>query len=96
MTDREAFAWAIGAMVDGADMLPVFKTVALLREAARLIAESGALPVRCDNAAKLFRQMIAEEASCAPIQITDEMISAYRDESAKVAARQSNGSARSV
>lgn len=35
--ERECFAWALGALVDGADLLPVFKSVALMREAARLI-----------------------------------------------------------
>jgi hypothetical protein len=78
MSARQTFAWALGALVDGADLLPVHKSVALMREAARLIAESGALPVRCDNAAHLFRQMIAEEAAGAPFPITEVMVEAYR------------------
>ena len=85
--ERECFAWALGALVDGADLLPVFKSVALMREAARLIAEAGALSIRCDRAAKLFRQMLAEEASGAPIPISEPMVESYRQEIARVASR---------
>lgn len=78
--ERDAFELAIAALVDGFDDLPpACKSVALLREAARLIAASGALPIRCDNAARLFREMIAEEAAGAPFPITEEMIRAYRE-----------------
>lgn len=84
MTEREGFERAIGAVVDGYDLLPVFKSVALLREAARIIAQSGALPIRRDNAADLFRRMIDEEAGDV-FPITPEMVDAYHDEIEKVA-----------
>ncbi len=87
MSDREAFRWALGALVDGADMLDTIKSVELMRVAARLIAWSGALPHRCDNAARLFRQMIAEEAAGAPFPVSEEMIETFHAEIERVAAR---------
>jgi hypothetical protein len=78
MSEREMVRWAINAAIDASDLPDSVKAVELMREAARLIAWSGALPYRCDRAAKLFRQMIAEEAAGAPFPITEVMVEAYR------------------
>ena len=86
MNEREGFERAIGAVVDGYDLLPVFKSTALMREAARIIAESGALPVRRDNAAALFRKMIDEEVGDV-FPITAEMVDAYHSEIEKIQRR---------
>ena len=81
MSERDMLRFAIGASVDASNDLPdSVIAVELMREAARLIAWSGALPYRCDNATRLFRQMIAEEAAGAPFPVTEEMIHAYHAE----------------
>lgn len=86
MTQRQALAWSIAALVAAADMPACIAAVELMRNAAQLIARTGALPHRCDNAATLFRRMIAEEAAGSPL-VTDEMQQSYRAELERVAAR---------
>jgi hypothetical protein len=78
MSERDMMRWAICAAVDASDLPDSVVAVELMQEAARLIAWSGALPHRCDRAAKLFRAMIAEEADGAPFPITEVMVEAYR------------------
>lgn len=84
---REAFRWAITALVNNADLPSSIVAVDLMREAARLIAFAGALPHRCDRAAALFREMIAREADGAPFPVTEEMVATYRAESDRLALR---------
>lgn len=87
MTEREAFRWAIGALVDAGDLPPSIFAVELMREAARLIAETGALPHRCDRATKLFRELIADAAAGAPFPVTETMLEAHEAEVARITAR---------
>jgi hypothetical protein len=79
--------WALHAAVDASDLADSIRAVELMQLAARLIAESGALPHRCDRAAALFRQMIAEAAAGAPFVVTQVMLEAHDAEVARMATR---------
>lgn len=78
--ERDAFAWAVNALAEGASALPApYRAVALMREAARLIAEDGALPARRDNAANFFRRMIEEAFDNAPFRVTEEALQTWNE-----------------
>jgi hypothetical protein len=72
--------FAICAVVDASDLPDSVIAVELMEEAARLIAWSGALPHRCDRAARLFRELIAKAADGAPFMPTAEMVEAFHAE----------------